>query len=58
MCDRTQILKFLYSAKFQIFIKKKSFNDFLQYFDLLKALAGHLKIDNRSIFESHLIFCQ
>ena len=55
--NRSQILKFLYSAKFQFFIQKIiSFNDFLQYFDLLKALAGHLEIDNRSIFEPHFIF--
>jgi hypothetical protein len=30
--------------------------DFLQYFDLLKALAGHLEIDNRPIFEPDFIF--
>jgi len=33
-----------------------SVNDFLQYFDLLKALGGHLEIDNRSIFEPDFIF--
>ena len=41
---------------------RSTFNDFFgQYlraykFDLLKALAGHLEIDNRSIFEPDFFF--
>ena len=45
---------------FKIVVKflqiQTSVNDFLQYLDLLKALAGHLEIDNRSIFEPDFIF--
>ena len=45
---------------FKIVVKliqiQTSLHDFLQYFDLLKALAGHLEIDHRSIFEPNFFF--